>query len=59
MIKYMTPELEKLAIDTEDVILASVVVPGGGTQACEHTYVNGVCTKCNEPQQGNLPDDEF
>ena len=50
MIKYTAPEMEMLVVETADVILASA-------QACTHTYVAGVCTKCGAIAETN--DDEF
>ena len=42
MIKYIAPEMEKVVVETADVVLASATNPC----ANGHDYVNGVCTKC-------------
>ena len=34
------------------VLIAAVFVACKDDSACEHNYVDGVCTKCNEPQPG-------
>ena len=51
MIKYTAPEMEIVSVETTDVVLAS------SSTVCNHTYVNGVCTKCGV--EGQLPEDEF
>ena len=61
MIKYVTPELEKLVVETEDIVLASGAIVTPGPTGHQHTFVNGKCTfeGCTEVETGKLPEDEF
>ena len=50
MIKYTAPEMEKVVVETSDIVL---------TSACSHTYVDNVCTKCGHKNTVDLPEEEF
>ena len=48
--RYSTPEIEMIVVESEDIVLASVV-------CTTHNYVNGVCQNCGTIAETN--DDEF
>ena len=54
MIKYSTPEMEMLVVETADIVLTS---PVEEVKPCEHDYYMGVCTKCGAVAETG--DDEF
>lgn len=47
--RYSTPEIEMIVVESEDIVLASVCTT--------HNYVNGVCQNCGTIAETN--DDEF
>ena len=62
MMIYTTPKAELLNVETDDIILASVVVePEEPVDPCAngHNIVGNQCTRCGFKTEVESPDDDF